>query len=255
MGDSLFQGLQKPVACNRTGTRNSGSDARERQVARILLGDDLRGLFGGNKFGIWQPKRSPAISHPAGARSSKAADKAASSERPGDALTGMAASPVAPMPHYSFPSLAPHCHHQVPRLRTCRASLRTVSNANDIDFSSVLLSHLARLIHQNRETWRRKQIGDAGRDGVPLSTLKEACTVTLLASRTVFEIAPPSPCERVLSNRRDNLRGVAKRGGLEAIPKRPAAGQVNTDATSCYADARPDLEQLNAQCFDLCGAH
>jgi hypothetical protein len=38
---------------------------------------------------------------------------------------------------------------------------------------------------------------------------------------------------------------------LEEILKRPTAGQVNTDATSGFADARPDLEQL----FDLCGAH
>jgi hypothetical protein len=56
-----------------------------------------------------------------------------------------------------------------------------------------------------------------------------------------------------LSNRRDNLRGIAD--GLEEILKRPAASQVNTDATGCFADARPDLEQLNAQRFDLCGAH
>ena len=41
---------------------------------------------------------------------------------------------------------------------------------------------------------------------------------------------------------------------MEDILKRPAAGQVNTDATSCFADARPDLEQPNAQRFDLCGA-
>jgi len=66
-----------------------------------------------------------------------------------------------------------------------------------------------------------------------------------------FEIAPPGPSESVLSNKLDNLRGVAD--GLEEILKRPAAGQVNADATSCFADARPDLEQLNAQRFDLCG--
>src|ERR1700688_1505532 len=66
-------------------------------------------------------------------------------------------------------------------------------------------------------------------------------------------MAPPCRSESVLSNRRDNLRGIAD--GLEEILKRPTAGQVNTDATSCFADARPDLEQLNAQSFDLCGAH
>jgi hypothetical protein len=51
----------------------------------------------------------------------------------------------------------------------------------------------------------------------------------------------------------DSPRRVA--GGLEEILKRPAAGQVNADATSCFADARTNLEQLNAQRFDLCGAH
>ena len=50
-----------------------------------------------------------------------------------------------------------------------------------------------------------------------------------------------------------NLRRVA--AGLEEILKRPAAGQVNADATSSFADARTDFEQLNAQRFDLCGAH
>src|ERR1700757_4722440 len=61
------------------------------------------------------------------------------------------------------------------------------------------------------------------------------------------------PCESVLSNTRDNLGGVAD--GLEEILKRPAAGQVNANATRCFADAHTDLEQLNAQGFDLCWAH
>ena|ERR1700730_3122513 len=61
-----------------------------------------------------------------------------------------------------------------------------------------------------------------------------------------FKTAPPCSSESGLSNSRDHLRGVAERGGLEEILKRPAAGQVNADATSCFADARPDLEQLNA---------
>jgi len=52
---------------------------------------------------------------------------------------------------------------------------------------------------------------------------------------------------------RDNLRGVAD--GLEEVLKRPAAGEVNADATSSFADTRTDLEQLRAQGFDLCGAH
>jgi hypothetical protein len=38
---------------------------------------------------------------------------------------------------------------------------------------------------------------------------------------------------------------------LEEFLKRPAAGQVNADTTSCFADARTDLEQLSAQSFDL----
>src|ERR1039457_885687 len=47
------------------------------------------------------------------------------------------------------------------------------------------------------------------------------------------------------------LRRVAERGGLEEILKRPAAGQVNADTTSCFANPRTDLEQLSAQSFDL----
>jgi hypothetical protein len=52
----------------------------------------------------------------------------------------------------------------------------------------------------------------------------------------------------------DKLRGVAKRSGLEEILKRPAAGQVNADTTSCFANPCTDLEQLSAQGFDLRGA-
>ena len=72
----------------------------------------------------------------------------------------------------------------------------------------------------------------------------------VLTSRTVFQTAPLGPSKSELSNRRDNLRGVAD--SLEEILKRPAAGQVNANATSCFADARTDLEQLNAKRFDLC---
>ena len=59
----------------------------------------------------------------------------------------------------------------------------------------------------------------------------------------------------VLSNRQSELGGVAGTRGAEEVLKRPAAGQVNADATSGFADARTNLEQLNAQRFDLCGAH
>jgi hypothetical protein len=58
----------------------------------------------------------------------------------------------------------------------------------------------------------------------------------------------------MLSNRRDNLRGVAELGRLEEILVRPAAGHVDADTASCFADARTDLEQPNAQRFDLCWA-
>lgn len=46
MGDPLFEGVQEPIAGNRTGTSNSSLDARERQVARLLRGNDLRGFSG-----------------------------------------------------------------------------------------------------------------------------------------------------------------------------------------------------------------
>ena len=55
VGDPLFQGLQEPTACNRAGARNSGSDAWERQVARLLPGDDLCGFSGGSELGGGQP--------------------------------------------------------------------------------------------------------------------------------------------------------------------------------------------------------
>ena len=55
----------------------------------------------------------------------------------------------------------------------------------------------------------------------------------------------------VLSISPNNLRRIAERGGLEDLLKRPAAGQVNADTTSCFANPRTDLEQLRAQSFDL----
>jgi hypothetical protein len=45
----LFQGVQEPVAGDRTGARNSGVDAWVRQVAWLLLGNDLRGFSGGGE--------------------------------------------------------------------------------------------------------------------------------------------------------------------------------------------------------------
>jgi hypothetical protein len=61
-----------------------------------------------------------------------------------------------------------------------------------------------------------------------------------LPHEAFFETAPLGPSENVFSNRGDNLRGVAD--GLEEILKRPAAGQVDADTTSCIADTRTDLE-------------
>ena len=52
VGDPLFQGLQGPTSCNRAGIRNCWPDAWERQVARLLLGDDLCGFFGGSELGV-----------------------------------------------------------------------------------------------------------------------------------------------------------------------------------------------------------
>ena len=52
------------------------------------------------------------------------------------------------------------------------------------------------------------------------------------------------------SNRRDNLRGVT--GGLEEIIlERPAAGQMNADATGCFADAHPTITYTLEEAADL----
>jgi len=61
VGDPLFQRLQKSTAGNRAGARNSGSNARERQVARLLLGDDLCGFSVGRELRGRQPRRSIAL--------------------------------------------------------------------------------------------------------------------------------------------------------------------------------------------------
>ena len=55
----------------------------------------------------------------------------------------------------------------------------------------------------------------------------------------------------VLSNRQSELGGVAGTRGAEEVLKRPAAGQVDADTASCFANARTDLEKLSAQGFDL----
>ena len=46
---SLLQGIQEPAACDRPSYRDRSSDARIRQIARLLPGDDLRRLSGGCK--------------------------------------------------------------------------------------------------------------------------------------------------------------------------------------------------------------
>src|SRR5438552_9584827 len=44
LGDCLLQVLQESDSCDRTGHRDSRIDARNRQVAWVLPGDDLCGL-------------------------------------------------------------------------------------------------------------------------------------------------------------------------------------------------------------------
>ena len=48
VGDSLFQGVQEPIACHRAGTRNSGPDAGERQsrgyCLEMICADFLAGV-------------------------------------------------------------------------------------------------------------------------------------------------------------------------------------------------------------------
>ena len=86
--------------------------------------------------------------------------------------------------------------------------------------------------------------------GAPSWTLKEDALPVFDHSNGFSKWLRLVSCESVLSNTRDNLGGVAD--GLEEILKRPAAGQVNANLTGCFADARTDLEPLNAQRFDLC---
>ena len=76
MGDSLFQGVQEAIACHRVGTRNSGSEAWERQVARLLLGDNLCRFSGGSEFGSGQSGCFITLPHPVGPWSSEAAEEA-----------------------------------------------------------------------------------------------------------------------------------------------------------------------------------
>ena len=51
VGDSLFQGLQEPVAGDRAGAGNGRADAGDRQIAGLLPGDDLCGFSGGSELG------------------------------------------------------------------------------------------------------------------------------------------------------------------------------------------------------------
>src|SRR5579864_2083200 len=46
LGDRLLQTVPKPNAGHRESDRNSGADAGKRSIPRLLLGNDLRGLFG-----------------------------------------------------------------------------------------------------------------------------------------------------------------------------------------------------------------
>src|ERR1700730_7305618 len=65
VGDSLLQGIQEPVACHRTSTRSSSPDAGERQVARLLSGDDLCGFSGGSELRDWEPGCASVSPHSA----------------------------------------------------------------------------------------------------------------------------------------------------------------------------------------------
>src|ERR1019366_4823800 len=55
VGDYLFQSLPEPGPRHSTGNRYCGSDARHRQIPRLLSGDDLRGFPGGREPGQRQP--------------------------------------------------------------------------------------------------------------------------------------------------------------------------------------------------------
>jgi hypothetical protein len=68
--DPEFQGLHEPTAGDRTGPRNRSPDARERQVPRVLPGDDLRGFPGGSGPGGWEHGSCIAFTDPADPRSS-----------------------------------------------------------------------------------------------------------------------------------------------------------------------------------------
>jgi len=60
----------------RAGARYSGSNASERQVARLLFGDDLCGFSGGSERGGGQLRYFIALPHSAGHWSSQTAEEA-----------------------------------------------------------------------------------------------------------------------------------------------------------------------------------
>src|ERR1019366_151895 len=55
VGADLLQGLQEPDSGHRTGNRDGGPDAGNRQITRLLSGDDLRRLSRWRALGQWQP--------------------------------------------------------------------------------------------------------------------------------------------------------------------------------------------------------
>ena len=54
-GDYLFQAVQEPNTRHRTGDGDGGSDARKRQIPRLLSGDDLCGFPGRRKLDNGNP--------------------------------------------------------------------------------------------------------------------------------------------------------------------------------------------------------
>src|SRR5437667_10871993 len=61
LGSDLLQDVQEPTGGGRASSRNRRAHAENKQVARILPGDDLRGLFGRSQPGRPKPRGSDAF--------------------------------------------------------------------------------------------------------------------------------------------------------------------------------------------------
>ena len=71
-----FKAYKSQLPVIEQALETAGSNAWERQVARLLLGDDLCGFSGGSELGGGQPRCSIALPHSAGHWSSEAAEEA-----------------------------------------------------------------------------------------------------------------------------------------------------------------------------------